>query len=228
MLGDHDRRGFLARVTAAAAAVVAADGLGRPARGLETPGASDQDKWLDDLKGKYRCLFDFPNHADGLPLIHMLNFINTYKSAYGVPETDVNAVGTFYFVGPTASLPAAFNDTMWAKYKFGETLKLVDPKTNAPATRNMFFRPQAGDPVLFHGQVAAASIENLQKLGATFLLCNNAFMFWVSSLSQAGMGTAAEVEKELRANLLPGVVTVPAMVIAIQKAQSRGIAYNRQ
>ena len=33
---------------------------------------------------------------------------------------------------------------------------------------------------------------------------------------------------ELGANLLPGVVRVPAMVIAIQKAQAAGIAYNRQ
>ena len=35
-------------------------------------------------------------------------------------------------------------------------------------------------------------------------------------------------EKELRANLLPGVTIVPAMVIAIEKAQEAGIRYNRQ
>jgi hypothetical protein len=42
------------------------------------------------------------------------------------------------------------------------------------------------------------------------------------------MGTQEAIDKELRANVLPGVVTVPAMVIAIEKAQSAGIAYNRQ
>jgi hypothetical protein len=32
----------------------------------------------------------------------------------------------------------------------------------------------------------------------------------------------------LRANLPPGVTIVPAMVIAIEKAQEAGIRYNRQ
>jgi hypothetical protein len=36
------------------------------------------------------------------------------------------------------------------------------------------------------------------------------------------------LDKDLRANLLPGVTIVPAMVIAIDKAQEAGIKYNRQ
>jgi hypothetical protein len=39
---------------------------------------------------------------------------------------------------------------------------------------------------------------------------------------------AGDIEKDLRANLLPGVTIVPAMVIAIEKAQEAGIRYNRQ
>jgi intracellular sulfur oxidation DsrE/DsrF family protein len=50
----------------------------------------------------------------------------------------------------------------------------------------------------------------------------------VGFLSNNGQRNAAEIEREIRANLLPGVVTVPAMVIAIEKAQGKGIAYNRQ
>jgi hypothetical protein len=88
--------------------------------------------------------------------------------------------------------------------------------------------PKAGDPILFNGSVAAASIENLQKLGTVVLMCNNAFMAWVGYLAGKGLGTAADIEKDIRANLLPGVVTVPAMVIAIEKAQGKGIAYNKQ
>ena len=41
-------------------------------------------------------------------------------------------------------------------------------------------------------------------------------------------GLTPEIEKELRANMLPGVTIVPAMVIAIEKAQEAGIRYNRQ
>ena len=38
----------------------------------------------------------------------------------------------------------------------------------------------------------------------------------------------ADIEADLKANLLPAVTIVPAMVIAIEKAQVAGIKYNRQ
>jgi hypothetical protein len=47
-------------------------------------------------------------------------------------------------------------------------------------------------------------------------------------LDARGKGKAADIQKELRSNLLPGVTIVPAMVIAIEKAQGAGIRYNRQ
>jgi hypothetical protein len=223
------RRGFLARMAGAVAAVTAGSAFPR-AIAADRRQTSPNDRWLDRLTGNHRCLFDFPEHGDGLPLIHILNYVNTYKSAYGEPASTVNAVGTFYGPpGMPASIPLAWNDMVWEKYKIGELLKLTDPATKAPSKRNMFYRPRAGDPVLFGGAMAAAGIENLQRMGVLFLMCNNAFQAWISFLSGSGTkGNAAEMERDIRANLLPGVVTVPAMVIAIEKAQGKGIAYNRQ
>jgi intracellular sulfur oxidation DsrE/DsrF family protein len=71
-------------------------------------------------------------------------------------------------------------------------------------------------------------IESLQKIGARFLLCANALGIWCLELEARGKGKASDIDKELRANLLPGVTIVPAMVIAIEKAQEAGIKYNRQ
>ena len=220
------RRGFLARLAGVAAL---AAGPSIPLGALAAQ-ATDYDRWITGLKGRHRCLFDFPSHAGGLPLIHIYNYINTYKSAYGEPSTAVNAVGTLYGPpGETASIPLGWNDAMWEKYKIGEVLKLTDPATKLPSKRNMYFRPRAGDPVLAGGAFAVAGIENLQRLGTTFLMCNNAFQMLVSFLSGSGSkGNPSEIERDLRANLLPGVITVPAMVIAIEKAQGSGIAYNRQ
>ncbi len=76
--------------------------------------------------------------------------------------------------------------------------------------------------------VPAIGIENLQKMGTKFILCANALGGWCLELEARGKGKAAEIEKDLRANLLPGVTIVPAMVIAIEKAQAAGIRYNRQ
>lgn len=43
-----------------------------------------------------------------------------------------------------------------------------------------------------------------------------------------GKGTFEAIDQDLRSNLLPGVIIVPAMVIAIEQAQKAGIAYNKQ
>jgi intracellular sulfur oxidation DsrE/DsrF family protein len=92
----------------------------------------------------------------------------------------------------------------------------------------MLWHYQAGDPVLFGGMAAAAALENLGGMGTTILMCNNAFTAWVGWMASQGRGNAADIEKDIRANLNPGVITIPAMVIAIEKAQGRGIAYNKQ
>lgn len=223
------RRSFLTRLAGAAAALTAGSTLGGSPAAAQSQ-ASPHDKWLTGLAGRHRCLFDAPLHAGGLPLIHMYNYITTYNGAYGEPAAAVNAIGTFYGPpGPLASMPLAWNDSVWEKYKLGELLQLTDPTTKAPTKRNLFYRPRAGDPVLASGAFAVAGIENLQKMGATFLMCNNAFMMWMGFLSGSGStGNPSEIERDIRANLLPGVITVPAMVIAIEKAQGKGIAYNRQ
>jgi intracellular sulfur oxidation DsrE/DsrF family protein len=223
--GTSPRRSFLSRLAGAAAAVGVGGAL---PRALSAEPTQAQDAWLDKQTGTHRCLFDFPQHGDGMPQLHMFNYINTYNSAYGTKAGDVNAIGTFYSVGPGSSIPLAFNDSMWQKYKLGAYVKVDDPKTKAPAVRNMFNAPQAGDPVLFGGAVLAASIPSLQKMGSTFLICNNALNLFTSQIAKQEGATADAVGAELRANLLPGVVIVPAMVIAIEKAQSKGIAYNKQ
>jgi intracellular sulfur oxidation DsrE/DsrF family protein len=223
--GSTHRRGFLGRVVAGAAALTLPWEAAAAAQ-VAAQGAAD--KWLARLTGKHRCFFDFPEHNAGLPLLHIYNYLETYQRAYNVPDSEINTIGTLYFAGPTASLPMGFNDAMWAKYKFGEMLNLTDPKTGRPSERNLFNHPQAGDPVLFNGAVPGAGIEALQKRGLILLMCNNALNFLVNQLAQAGHGTAAAIGAELRANLLPDIEVVPAMVIAIEQAQARGVAYNRQ
>lgn len=201
--------------------------------------ASTSDDWIKEVKGTHRCLFDFPNHKNGFPLLHILNYLNTYSQAYKATPGQVGAVGTFYSVGTQASLPLAFNDAMWAKYELGAYLGLKDA-SDKPYTRNVFNRPMANDVHLLLKAVdlptippladvmPAMGIESLQKIGTKFIMCDNAFGLWCLELEARGKGKAADLNKELRANVLPGVTIVPAMVIAIDKAQEAGIKYNRQ
>jgi intracellular sulfur oxidation DsrE/DsrF family protein len=229
------RRGFLGRLFGAAAAasvsIVGGDGVAAQASG--------PDDWIKEVKGTHRCLFDFPQHKNGMPLLHILNYLNTYSAAYKVTPGQAGAVGTFYSMGSQASIPLAFNDAMWAKYQLGEYTALKDAAGKA-YTRNVFHRPTKDDlhilmqaiqsPTIpaFAEAVPGLGIENLQKMGTKFLLCANAFDGWCMELDARGKGKAADIQKELGSNLLPGVTIVPAMVIAIEKAQGAGIRYNRQ
>jgi intracellular sulfur oxidation DsrE/DsrF family protein len=230
---NSDRRGFLGRILGAVAATAVTTGRSAAAQ------SSNPDSWIAGVKGTHRCLFDFPQHKNGLPLMHILNYLNTYQQAYKTTAGQVGAVGTFYGIGGQSSIPMAFNDTIWAKYGLGEYAGLKDT-SGKPYTHNVFNRPTANElhllmqvmqtPTIpgFAGALPALGIESLQKMGTTFLLCANALGAWCQELEVRGKGKAPDIEKELRANLLPGVVVVPAMVIAIEKAQAAGIRYNRQ
>jgi intracellular sulfur oxidation DsrE/DsrF family protein len=201
--------------------------------------AMGPDAWLSEVIGPQRCLFDFPQHKNGVPLLHILNYLNTYTAAYKTAPGQVGAVGTFYGIGGQASIALGFNDAIWAKYGLGEYTGLKD-MSGKPYTRNVFHRPtrnelhllmQAMQTPTIPGLADAMpglGIESLQKMGTKFLMCANALGAWCLELEARGKGKAPELEKELRANLLPGVTIVPAMVIAIEKAQDAGIAYNRQ
>jgi intracellular sulfur oxidation DsrE/DsrF family protein len=228
------RRSFLGKMLGAAAAASLPMAAARVAAQGTGP-----DAWLGEVKGTHRCLFDFPQHKNGVPLLHILNYLNTYTAAYKTGPGQVGAVGTFYGIGGQASIALGFNDAMWAKYGLGEYTGLKDT-SGKPYTRNVFHRStknelhllmQAMQTPTIPGLADAMpglGIESLQKMGTRFLLCANALGAWCLELEARGKGKAPELEKELRANLLPGVTIVPAMVIAIEKAQEAGIRYNRQ
>ena len=229
------RRSFLGRMFSAAVATSLLSTGTRAAEAQE----SGNDDWITEVKGTHRCLFDFPQHKNAMPLLHILNYINTYSAAYKTGPGQVGAVGTFYSAGNQSSISLGFNDAMWAKYRLGEYLGLKDA-AGTPYTRNVFNRPTSKElhllmkaidspmiPALADA-VPALGIESLQKMGAKFLLCANALGIWCLELEARGKGKASDIEKDLRANLLPGVTIVPAMVIAIEKAQEAGIRYNRQ
>jgi len=232
---ETHRRSFLGRMFGA---VVAAS---LPSLGSRVVAAQESgpDDWVKEVRGSHKCLFDFPQHKNALPQLHIFNYLNTYSAAYKTPPGQAGAVGTFYGMGTQASIPLAFNDAMWAKYSLGEYLSLKDA-TGKPYTRNVFNRLTKDDlHLLMQGlqtptipalaeMVPAIGIENLQKMGTKFLLCANAFGGWCLELEARGKGKAPDLQKDLSANMLAGVTMVPAMVIAIEKAQEAGIKYNRQ
>jgi len=207
-------------LSAAALALIASAAAmyARPTQ-LEASSAAPADAWLKKVTAKHRQLFDFPTSGGGIPLVHIMNYYDTWNKAYGVSDKDIDAVGTFY--GATTFF--GVNDAMWAKYRIGEFLKENDG-TGAAATKN----PWREAPVVLGMELRPASIESLQKRGATFILCNNALGIFSGLLAKARGLEANVVYHDLKANILPGVELIPGMVVAIEQANTAGLSYHRQ
>lgn len=218
---DVPRRSFLRRASASALAIAASPGLlsagGRQAAGPAS--AANPDAWLDGMTAPHRMIFDMPDMGGGIPPVHILNYLNSYNSAYSIADSDINAVATLY--GDTTLL--AVNDDMWAKYRLGELVDLRDPQGNH-WTRN----PWRTSVHAIGMDLEAASIETLQSRGVLFIACENALGFYIQMIAGARSTPTEAVDAEMRANLLPGVVLVPAMVVAIEKAQAHGLAYRKE
>jgi hypothetical protein len=178
------------------------------------------NRWLDGLKAKHRQFFDAPAPGGGIPLVHVMNYYDTYNKAFNVKDADIDAVLTFYGLTTFYGL----NDAMWAKYNLGEFLETNDPATGKPATTN----PWRSAPIILGMNLAPASIESLQKRGATFILCNNALQIFSGMLAaKRGLDPKA-VYEDMNQNILPGVELVPGMVIAVEQAARAGLSYHRQ
>lgn len=210
-----DRRSFITAIAALSAGATLATAA------EPSPTSPALDAWLDPLKGKHKQLFDAPDPDGGTLLRHARGYLDVWRDAYGVPERDINVVVTLY--GRTMAL--GLQDGMWAKYKLGEALNIIDPATNAPLVRNWFAHPQPGDPVADGS--AESSIDALLKRGVVFLLCNNAVQRWSGRLEKQGLGTAVEIHADLTSHVVPGVVIVPNVLIAMTKAHERGFGYAR-
>jgi intracellular sulfur oxidation DsrE/DsrF family protein len=184
------------------------------ARGAASAAASQHDAWLEGLDGTYQQLFDAATPNGGIPLVHVMNYYDTYNSAYKVPDSEIDAVLTFY----GATTFHGLSDAMWEKYNLASFVGEPESTVN----------PWRTNPTVLGMELPQASIESLQKRGATFIICNNALGIFANIVAQAQGIDGEELLKEFKANILPGVTIVPGMVIAIDKAQRAGVSYHKQ
>ena len=107
---------------------------------------------------------------------------------------------------------------MWQGKALGAFYKINDPKTGAPATRNIFLTPQDGEP-------ANAAVSDLMKRGVTFVVCNVALKNLAkTSRSLPGPARTRCTTSWPRASST-GAMLVPDVFVSMQRAQKRGVAY---
>ena len=217
-----DRRAFFERVGVGAAALAVASMSSTVPfhAAVAAPSAPSlahtpwSEAWLDRITGKHKQFFDAATTNDGFPLVFAMAFLNLNKEAYGLTDKDLTAVvGLRHF-----AMPMGLTDAIWAKYKIGESLKIMDPVTKAPATRNPFLHP---DGVPFAG----AEIPTLESRGVIFTVCNVALTVISGKLAGNAGVTADAAKQEWTAGVVPGAVIVPVGVLAVNRAQEKGCTY---
>lgn len=166
--------------------------------------------------------------GDGKFLNNIKNSLNGLHFGFGIPADQIKVVGAMH--GPANMLN--YDDYVWEKYRIGEWLKVDDPKTGKPATRNPFYYSKAGNPPKYASQdpdsekssYQDTSMQALQARGVKFLSCHTAteeqanVLIEKYSLSQK----REEIVKDMLAHTVPGVLVVASMVAAIALLQSEG------
>ena len=201
------RRSFLTRLAAAGTALAGIVALPSSSAAESSRGPTHPaDAWLDDLKGQHKNIYDCTSVENGpTGFTFARNFLTANTGPiYQLQESDLNVI---VCVRHLASV-FGFNDAMWAKYKLGESQKVNDG--GAPATRN----PHAN------------TANDLAKRGVIVAVCGMATSRIARTVAgDAGM-SAADVEADLRANLVtPSARVVAAGVIVTNRAQEKGFAY---
>ena len=208
------RRGFFGRLAAGTAAL-AATPAALEAQWTEAP-AAGADDWLARITGTHRQYFDAVSVNDGFPLGYAMNFLDTMGQTYKAPDKDITAViGLRHF-----SIPLAFNNDVWAKYKLGEFFKITDSATKAPAVRNPYAYANEGE-LMFPGM----ALEKLQARGAVVVVCNVALTVLSGVTAQAAGLPKDTAKQDWLLGMFPGVVVVPSGVLAVNRAQKKGCTY---
>jgi intracellular sulfur oxidation DsrE/DsrF family protein len=179
-------------------------------------------------KARVKQVYDEIQIGGGRFLNNIKNSLNGLHFGFDIPVEQIKIVGALH--GPANMLN--FDDYVWQKYRVGEFLKVDDPKSGQPATRNIFFPSKAApemryssqDPNDENSQFQDASIQGLQGRGVQFLCCHTATEEQSRLLiKQFGLTQKPEeIVIDMMAHTVPGVLVVASMVAAIALLQSEG------
>jgi len=173
-------------------------------------------------------VYDITAIGAGKFLNNIKNSLNGLQFGFGIASSQIKVVAALH--GPSNMLN--YSDYVWDKYKLGEWLKVDDPKTGKPATRNVFLpaktsnvpAPKAEDMEDESSWFQDTSIQTLQSRGVQFLSCHTAALEQSRALAKLPGQTlaAGDILSDILAHVLPGVLIVPSMVAAIALLQTEG------
>ena len=206
MTNQHTaRRGFFSRVAGALAA-----GLTGVAAQPAAAASEEDSDWPGKLTARHRLVVDAYQINGGRPLDFARAFV----------ETNPPSAGQSVVIFRAGAVAMAVNDAVWAKYKLGESLKITDPATGAPAVKNLFAQPGSG---MLHEDSSA--ITRMLAAGAVMGACNLALHGMSRGMAHAAGVDADQATKDWLAGVLPGITVIPSGVWGLARAQEAGCGY---
>jgi len=182
--------------------------VSRPAAAQAPATLTDGPNWPGTLQGRHKQVVDAFEPNSGFPLAFAYTFLLPNQSATAVV---VLRHGAF---------PIALEHAMWEKYRIGDTFKIIDPETKAPAKKNPFLRPKAGVLV-----VDDMALDRLLARGVVFGACNVALQVQSKMLAGNAGVSAEDAAREWTANVVAGVTVIPSGTWGVNRAQEAGCTY---
>ena len=173
--------------------------------------------WMATLTGKHRTAFDVSTHRDGKPLGQAKNFLDAWRDAFHVPDRDVNLVLGIHGEG----IPIVLTDALWERFKIADQYGVAPALQPRPVT-NVFLSPNAPSAKLV---APDETVDALQRRGVRVVVCMNTIASATKKLSAAGFGSPDVVRGAILNGIVPGVIVVPAMLVALTQLQEKGVVY---
>ena len=189
------------------------------------PALEPQDAWLDKSGTRHRLVVDSASAAAAAEAVAVADgFYASNASGYGLgPET----LGVVIVLRHLAT-PFGYNDAVWSRYgsAFAEKLRLSGENAIRAVHGNPLLgaaAPTRGSDPGSHGANREPTLAGLQAKGARFAVCGAATAYLAKILAGTG-GEPANVERELKDNLIPGGVLMASGIVAVNRAQEQGYA----
>jgi intracellular sulfur oxidation DsrE/DsrF family protein len=192
---------------------------GGAANAAPSAGPTDepQDAWLEQGGRRHRIIFDtISAKGAGEALNFADNFYKANLSGYSIAGADLSAV----IILRHFSVVFGFNEAAWAK--FGQALSDWGQLAEIGIKTSVAINPYNAtplDPKLFSN---GRRLSGVTQEGARFAVCEVAAKAVAFMHSKATGADTNAVLEELKANMIPGAVWVPAGIVTLNRAQERG------